>query len=463
MTRPAAAPKTHAPNLDELSMLLADGSRSTIHPSDVKGPWQRFKLRIWVVLIAIYLAIPWIRINGHPAILIDIPKRQFFLFGATFNAQDFWMMVFVVLGVGLGLIIVSATYGRAWCGFGCPQTVFLEGVYRRIERLFDGNHVQRRALAASKWNLNKTLRRFGKWLTWLAISLVLSHTFLSYFMPIRTLLEAITSPPSVHPAAFTFILLATAIIYFNFAWFREQLCIVICPYGRLQSVLYDKDTVQVAYDDVRGEPRGRFSDKDRGACVDCKHCVAVCPTGIDIRNGTQLECVGCTNCIDACDAVMEKIGQPKGLVRFASQGEIHGEARRVIRPRTILYSIVWVVLLGAFITAVSTRKSFEAKLLRQQGTPITRVEGKVQNAFMLHVVNKAAEKKSFDIRITPIPGVEVTQPIPHVDLEGFGDVRTPIFARFEASEIDRNQQFEITIDDGEAPRTVRQELIGGKR
>ncbi len=462
MTRPATASKS-LPNLDELSMLLDDGSRTTIHPSDVKGPWQRFKHRFWVLLIAIYLAIPWIRIGGHPAILIDIPRRQFFLFGSTFNAQDFWMMVFVVLGIGVGLIIVSATYGRAWCGFGCPQTVFLEGVYRRVERFFDGNHVQRRALAASAWTLNKTLRRLGKWATWLVISLVLSHTFLSYFMPMTTLIEAITSPPSTHPAAFTFILIATGIIYFNFAWFREQLCIVICPYGRLQSVLYDRDTVQVAYDDVRGEPRGRYNDKNRGDCVDCRHCVAVCPTGIDIRNGTQLECVGCTNCIDACDAVMEKIGQPKGLVRLASLNEIHGAARRVVRPRTILYAIIWVALLAAFITAISTRKTFEVKLLRQQGTPITRVEGRVQNAFMIHVVNKAAEKKKFTLSVADIPGVELIQPVKDIELEGFADTRLPLFVRFSADDVGKDQNLRVTVDDGEAPRTTELVLIGGKR
>ncbi|HMQ21169.1 MAG TPA: FixG Ig-like domain-containing protein, partial [Planctomycetota bacterium] len=253
------------------------------------------------------------------------------------------------------------------------------------------------------------------------------------------------------------------ILFVNFTWFREQLCIVICPYGRLQGALYDPDTVLVGYDGKRGEPRGPAHQQGAGDCVDCYRCVAVCPTGIDIRNGTQLECVGCTNCIDACDAVMEKIGQPKGLVRLASLNEIHGAARRVVRPRTILYAIIWVALLAAFITAISTRKTFEVKLLRQQGTPITRVEGRVQNAFMIHVVNKAAEKKKFTLSVADIPGVELIQPVKDIELEGFADTRLPLFVRFSADDVGKDQNLRVTVDDGEAPRTTELVLIGGKR
>lgn len=459
---PAKAKTREQPNLDTLSMIGPDGSRSTVHPSDVKGPWQRRKLRFWVFLIAVYLAIPWIRIGGNPAVLIDIPKRQFFLFGATFNAQDFWLMIFVALGVGFSLFIISAMFGRAWCGFGCPHTVFLEGVYRRVERFFDGNHVQRRALAESSWNAKKVFKRAGKWGTWLAISLVLSHTMLSYFMPMTTLIEATTSSPAAHPAAFTFVLLATIVIYFNFAWFREQLCIVICPYGRLQSVLYDRDTVQVSYDDVRGEPRGRFSDPGRGACVDCSHCVAVCPTGIDIRNGTQLECVGCSNCIDACDAVMEKIDQEKGLVRFASQNEIAGEPRRLLRPRTLVYLTVWLAFVSAGVFALSRHTTFEAKILRQN-VPVTRVEGMVQNAFFVQIVNKASTKRTFTLEVEQIPDVELVQPIKSVELEPFADARLPVFARFEGKKVASRQVLRMTVDDGVEPRTLTLDLIGGRK
>ena len=318
------------PDLDSLYCLNADGSRNTIHTADVRGRYQVRKKIVWALLIALYLVLPWIEVGGRPAILIDIPERNFFLFGMSFNAQDFYLAFFVLTGIGFTLFVVSALFGRIWCGYACPHSVFLEAVYRRVERWIEGGAAQRKRLAEMPWNAQKILRRGGKWAVYLAISLVLSHTFLSYFMGADEVLRAITSPPSVHPTAFTFIVAFTVIIYGNFTWFREQLCIVICPYGRLQGVLYDRDTINVTYDHVRGEPRGRYNDSDRGDCIDCQRCVAVCPTGIDIRNGTQLECIGCANCIDACDEVMVKTGQPVGLIRYDSQNGVENGERRLV-------------------------------------------------------------------------------------------------------------------------------------
>lgn len=460
------------PNLDALSMIGEDGARNAVHPSDVRGDWQRLKRRIWVLLIAVYLAVPWVQIGGKPAVLIDIPKRQFFFWGATFNAQDFWMMIFVALGVGVALFTLSASYGRAWCGFGCPQTVFLEGVYRRIERFFDGKHVQRRRLAEAPWTAGKLLRRAGKWGSWLLVSLVLTHTFLSYFMPIRELARATVSPPAEHPVAFTFIVLTTLVIYFNFAWFREQLCIVICPYGRLQSVLYDRDTVQVAYDHVRGEPRGKYragaesvgdsAVSKTGDCVDCLHCVAACPTGIDIRNGTQLECVGCANCIDACDDVMERLGRERGLVRMASQNEIEGGVRRVLRPRILLYVAIFLALMSVFAVVLSTRKAFEAKLLRQAGSPIQKVEAGVQNAFFVHVVNKAGETRRFELRIDAPAKATVVQAVRELELESFANRRVPVFVRFRPEEVRADAVLRIDVRSGDVSRELRLSLLGGR-
>lgn len=454
-------PRQAKPGLDSLSMIGEDGARKALHPSDVSGRWQRLKRRAWIPLIAFYLAIPWIEVAGRPAILIDIPKRQFFLFGGTYNAQDVWMLIFVALLVGITLFTISATYGRAWCGFGCPQTVFLEGVYRRIERFFDGKHVQRRALAAAPWTTKKIFKRLGKWTSWLAVSLVLTHTLLAYFMPIRELIRATTSPPAAHPTAFAFVAITTGLVYFNFAWFREQLCIVICPYGRLQSVLYDEDTVQVAYDHVRGEPRGKFGDESRASCVDCGHCVAVCPTGIDIRNGTQLECVGCANCIDACDAVMDKIEEARGLIRMASQREIEGGVRRTVRPRTVLYAAVFCALFAGLAVVLGTRKSFEAKLLRQAGAPMQRVVDGVQNAFVVHVVNKTAERRRFAIEVDAPPAVRIIQARDDVMLESFSDTRIPIFARFAARDLARGSQLRVAVRVGEEVRTLELVLLGG--
>ncbi|MDA0932454.1 MAG: cytochrome c oxidase accessory protein CcoG [Planctomycetota bacterium] len=431
MSSPAS--QSRRPDLDSLYCVNPDGSRNTIHPADVKGRFQARKKIVWSVLFVVWVVLPWLRVGGQPAILIDLANRQFLLFGATFNAQDFYLAYFLLTGVGFSLFVLSALFGRVWCGYACPHTVFLEGFYRRIERWSEGSATQRKRLEAMPWNLEKVLRRGGKWLVFAAFSAFLSHNFLSYFMGAERVLDAMTSPPGDHPTAFAFALVFTVIIYVNFAWFREQLCIVICPYGRLQGVLYDEDTVNVGYDAKRGEPRGKYSQGERGDCIDCFRCVAVCPTGIDIRNGTQLECVGCANCIDACDEVMARLGQEPGLVRYDSKRGLDGLARRFVRPRLLLYAFLFVLGATVFAVAASRRTPFEAAIIRPQGTPYLVQDGIVRNPLFVHLVNKQPRAHSFRIEAEAPEGVRVLLPRTEVELESLADERISFLVEFDRS------------------------------
>jgi cytochrome c oxidase accessory protein FixG len=447
------------PDLDSLYCLNADGSRNKIHTADVRGRYQVRKWLLWAVLIVIYLSMPWIEVDGRPAILIDIGNRHFYLFGHTFNAQDFWLAFFVLSGIGFTLIVVSALWGRIWCGYACPHTVFLEGVFRRIERLFEGSAQQRKRLDAGGMSAEKLLRRTGKYLTYAVIAFILSHTFLGYFMPAREVLAAITGRPSAHPTAFTFVLVFTVIIYANFAWFREQLCIVICPYGRLQSVLYDQDTVNVGYDKQRGEPRGRHTAEKRGDCIDCFRCVAVCPTAIDIRNGTQLECVGCSNCIDACDEVMDKLGQPRGLIRYDSLRVFEGGQRRFWRPRVFMYVVLFLIGVAVFAFAASRRSTFEANVVRL-GLPYTLEGDTVTNSFFIHVVNKQPRTLTFTVEPAAGSDLEWTIALRSLEIASLADQRVPVFVKAKRAMMAGKPVARLVVSSPDERRELEVRMLG---
>src|SRR5579883_1795872 len=292
------------PVLGEQSSLGTDGHRRRVYPADVSGRFDRARKIVFILLIGLWAALPWIPVAGHPAVFLDVDERKFFLFGATFNAQDVWLSFFLLTGVGFGLVYMTAVAGRVWCGWACPQTVFLEGVYRRIERFVEGPREQRMRRDKGAWTAEKTARKLAKHALFALASFVIAHIFLSYFVSLPKTLVMIRHSPAEHPEAFAWAAAMTCLFYGNFAFFREQLCVVLFPYGRLQSVLLDDDSLVVGYDTRRGEPRGKASVKGNGDCVDCKRCYVVCPTGIDIRNGLQLDCVTCTACIDACDEIM---------------------------------------------------------------------------------------------------------------------------------------------------------------
>ncbi len=453
---------TRRPDLDTVYCINADGSRNVIHPASVRGRFQRRKLALWIVLIGIYLAIPWLKLHGNPVLLVDLPQRHFYLLGRFFDAQDFWLAFFFLTGIGFTLFVVSALWGRVWCGYACPQTVFLEGVFRRLEYWIDGGAQRSKRLADAPWSMQKLVRRASKHGLFIVVSLVLAHTLLGYFMPVEQVVEAVAGSPAEHSTAFTFILVLTGIIYFNFTWFREQLCIVICPYGRLQGALQDEDTVVVGYDSTRGEPRGRHTNPDRGACIDCFRCVAVCPTGIDIRNGTQLECIGCANCVDACDEVMDKLGQARGLVRYDSQRGFAGGTRRFWRGRVWLYAVLLAVGAIVFLFSASLRRDVETTLVRLPGRAYQLEDNKLRNSFRLHLVNKMADSAEFTIG-HEMKQAHVILPVETHRLDPLEEIDLVVLVETDAESFDPSIAFELVVRSGDRVWIVPVPMVGPPR
>jgi cytochrome c oxidase accessory protein FixG len=424
--------QSEAPSLERLYSIRQDGSRRFLHPADVRGRFIRSRRFVFAILIVIYGGLPILQIGGHPAVHLDIAERHFYLFGAVFNATDVWLVMFALLAFAFGLLFMTSWLGRAWCGWGCPQTVFLEGVYRVIERAIDGPGEKRLRLQRGPWTAHKLARRIVKHALYVAVSLLLAHVTVSLFVSGRSLLQMIRHDPRGHLEAFIWTMAMSGALYFNFAWFREQLCIVVCPYGRLQSALVDRDSLIIAYDGRRGEPRGKAKDESRGDCVDCLRCVAVCPTGIDIRNGLQMECVACAQCVDACDEIMDRLGQARGLIRYDSQRALEGSQGRRARPRLYAYAGLFAIALGALCLSAGERDPFEATLVRAQGSPFVVDDTSVRNQFALRLVNKSGAIARF--RVLPqASAAQVIVPQATLELAPLESVRVPLFLQVARS------------------------------
>lgn len=396
--------KKHQPTLDTLASINTDGSRNFLRPADAKGPFTTWRRITAAVLILIYLFLPWIQIGGHPALFFDFSARRFYIFGAAFAAQDFWLAFFLVSGLGFTLYVVTSIFGRVWCGWTCPHTVFLEHVYRRIERWLEGNVSNQKRLDKMNWGEpEKWLRRGTKHALFVLVSLGIAHMLVAYFISIPGLYDWVSHSPAEHWEGFLFVFITAALLYFNFAWFREQLCLAICPYGRLQSALIDDDSIVIGYDEDRGEPRGKPRTPGVGDCIDCKRCVQVCPTGIDIRQGLQMECVGCANCIDACDVVMAHLGRPKGLIRYDSLNGFKGQGKRILRPRFFLYLFFLLMGAGVMTYAFTSVESAYLLVTRMSGPPYYQTESQVRNQYNVRIVNKADSVQVFSIHIDSGP------------------------------------------------------------
>ncbi len=396
-------PPLRQPNLDTLTSVNADGSHHFLHPADVSGKYTLWRRVFGLALIAVYVLLPWIPVGGFPAVFLDLAQRRFHFFGLTFLSEDLWIGFFLLTGLGFSLFYVTALFGRLWCGWACPYTVFLEHVYRRIERLVDGDATKRRQLDAAPWTAHKIVKRTVKQGLYLLVSLLIAHVFVSYFVSLPRLYGYMRESPLNHLKVFGTMLFLTGSLHFCFAWFREQFCIILCPYGRIQSALTDDDTVNIGYDARRGEPRGKKSDPGAGDCVACNRCVQVCPTGIDIRNGLQLECIGCAACIDACDTVMTKLDRPKGLIRYDSPNGLAGGKRRYLRPRIVLYTglmALGVAVLGLSLLGLSPAK---AELIRMTGNPYYLDDSGVRNQYRLQLVNKRNEPAEFRLVLEGLP------------------------------------------------------------
>lgn len=390
-----------------LSTLEQDGRRRWLFPRVTTGWFWNARRIVAYVLIAIFVALPYIRIGGKPAILLDIPVRQFTLFGYTFLPTDTALLALFIIGTFLAIFLATALFGRVWCGWGCPQTVYMEYVFRPIERLFDGT-----TGCGGKPRCVPVWRKLAKYAVYLVLSAALAHVFLAYFVGVERLAVWVRQSPVEHPMPFVVMIATTALMLFDFAFFREQLCLIACPYGRLQSVLLDRRSLIVGYDTKRGEPRGKLSKglpvlPSQGDCIDCGACVRTCPTGIDIRDGLQMECINCTQCIDACDEIMDRVDKPRGLIRYSCQSALEGEKASGVRARVVLYPIALGIVVIAFLVLLLGRNTFDATLLRNLGSPFTvAADGRIQNSLRIKLVNRSDAASTFRFNIED-PGVTI--------------------------------------------------------
>ena len=413
--------QSNAPVAQErvLSTLNADGTRRWIKPVVSPGRFWHRRRAVGYALIALFTLLPYLRINGKPTILLDIIGREFTLFGTTFYPTDTLPMALLVVSIFLGIFLLTALFGRVWCGWACPQTVYLEFIYRPIERLFIGAPGHRRKPGG--W------RKPAMYVSYLLLSMFLAHTFLAYFVGVDQLRTWIIGNPLNHPTAFLTMAIVTGLMMFDFAFFREQTCIVACPYGRFQSVLLDRASLIVAYDAKRGEPRGPIRrrrkprnepvdltvgatdpEPEAGDCIDCLKCVNTCPTGIDIREGLQMECVHCAQCIDACDDVMRKVGRPIGLIRYSSQEAMEEGKRRFLRPRTVLYPTLLAVVVSLLVFTLATKAPSDVTVLRGRGLPFTTMpDGRVANQILVKVRNRTNQPARYTVGVPEVEGAEV--------------------------------------------------------
>ena len=445
MAVPAHAPR---PNRDSVTTIREDGSRPFMFPADTRGRFTLARRVVAYGLIAFYLSLPWIKINGYPAIFLDVAERRFHLFGLTFAAQDMWLLFFVITGLGFSLFFITSLLGRIWCGWACPQTVFLEHIYRRIEVWIEGDAVARRALDAAPLTAGKIAKRVLKHAVYILVSAVLTHLFLAYFVSVPEVWSMVRSAPAEHWSAFVFMMAYTALTYFIFCWFREQVCIVICPYGRIQSALTDDNTVTIGYDAIRGEPRGKAGTEGVGDCVACNKCVQVCPTGIDIRQGLQLECVGCTACIDACDEVMVKLHRPRGLIRYDSQNGLQKKPTRWVRPRTVLYAILLCIGAGVASWAISTIKPANFGVTRMIGAPYIIDGGFVRNQFLVRLVNKRNVPVRFTLAVQDAPEhLRQSGFAESIEVAALGETATPLILQQPRSDYHGPFHFTVRVQD----------------
>ena len=386
---------------DSIGTITKEGNRNFIYPKKPKGRYYNYRTTLSWFLLAFLVLAPFIKIKGNQFLLFNVFERKFHIFGFPFWPQDFHLLVVSLLLSVVFVILFTVIYGRIFCGWICPQTIFMEMVFRKIEYLIDGDRAKQIKLAKMPWNAEKIRKRLLKWTVFFIISFIISNVFLAYLIGSDAVLGYVMDGPSAHMMTLLKLLAFTLIFYFVFAWFREQVCIIVCPYGRLQGVLLDDKSINVAYDFVRGEGeagRKKFrKNEDRaelghGDCIDCKQCVQVCPTGIDIRNGTQLECVNCTACIDACDEIMDKTGFDRGLIRYASEANIEKKEPFKFTARLWAYSAILTILLSLLVTMIFLRNDVEATILRLPGQTFQSTSTSIKNVYTVKLINKTTEE-----------------------------------------------------------------------
>ncbi len=431
-----------------LSTLNRDGSRRWPRPKPEHGAfWQRRRL-VAYVLMFVFFAVPYVKLGGHPIFLMDLPHRVFYLLGMTFLPTDTLLFMLLFVSSVIAIFWVTALFGRVWCGWACPQTVYTEFLFRPVEYLIEQGFRGSRAID-KKGGVSS--RRIVKLIVYFFLSMFLAHTFLAYFVGVETLAKWVTRSPVHHMTSFVIMAGMTALIFFDFAYFREQTCLVACPYGRLQSVLLDRKSIIVAYDKSRGEPRRKGREREgAGDCVDCNRCVMTCPTGIDIREGLQMECIHCTQCIDACDEVMEIRHRPKGLIRYSNRDAIEGRKSRVLRTRVVLYPLALTLTLSLFGFKLATKADTDITVLRATGAPyIEEQDGSVNNQIVIRITNRDDDARQYRIELQDAPGATLIAPVNPLPVPGGKTVSTTVFVTLPHEGLERGEQLvHFHISDG---------------
>jgi cytochrome c oxidase accessory protein FixG len=375
-----------------------------VYPRDVKGIFASLRKLAMVVLLGLYYIVPWINWAGHQSVLFDLPARKFYILGLTFWPQDFIFLALMLIIAGLSLFFVTAVWGRLWCGYACPQTVWTEA-FLWLEHLVEGDRNKRIKLDASPWNRNKILRKSAKQFLWISLALWTGFTFVGFFTPIRDLGHSIITF-QLGPWETFWLLFYSFATYGNAGILREQVCKYMCPYARFQSAMFDRDTLVIAYDEVRGEPRGGRrkgivpSEQGLGDCISCTLCVQVCPTGIDIREGLQIECIACAACIDVCDQVMDKMGYEKGLISYTTEHRISGQETHVLRPRIFVYSFLLLALIAGVAWSINDRILLRADLLRDRNALYRELpDNRIENVYTLKLINMDFKPHKYRIEV----------------------------------------------------------------
>ncbi len=426
-----------------------NGKRIFLHPETVKGVWQERRAIVYWFLIGLYLVLPWVNVNDKPAVQVDIFNREFTFLGGTFHGVE-PILIFLFIISGLFFIaFLTSVFGRVWCGWACPQTVFIQTIFLKIEAIIEGTPKQRRDLDSAAWTRMKVFKRSLKWLIFAVISLHIAHTFIGYVVGPRRLLFMSLNTPFENWELFSATMILSSIFLWDFGWFREQFCIIMCPYGRMQSVIMDENSLVVSYDKKRGDPVfGTVTKGEEGDCINCYHCVKVCPTGIDIRRGSQLECIQCTMCIDACDNIMDRIQKPRGLIKYASE---NGEKHKLFTLRSAAYSVICIALVGVFGFYLNASIGLNLVFLRSKVPFTIARDGRVMNNFKLKLTHQGGKHTRVEFRIkdqTKAREIEVITPS-HPTILNEAEKTIVLFFRFNP----------VILNSGNATITVQVEDV----